>query len=853
VVLAGQAQPGSLARPYELLLDAFDGAPVPVDADLLDQLTDAGRSPVERLHAGLALIAAATGEGPSVIVFEDLHWADSESAALFERIGDLPGRRLLIGTYRPDEVTRRQPVSGLLSRVDRRHAVTHLRIDRLDLAGTAALVTAATGAAPPYRVSVALHQRTGGNPFFLEELLRAHQGEKLEALGDLPLPWSLAEALRRQFDNLGGEPRRIAEAAAVLGQRVSFDLLAAVTGAAEDDLIRVLRELVERGLMAETGEDEFGFRHALFREALTEGLLGRQKRRLHEAAVDALLAGGDADPALVAHHAQGAGRYEQMLDAAREGAGAYLTIGSAYQALQLAELGLSEDGDDPALLAVAAQAAWLANLPEDAAGHARRWWEVAAGPADRVAALQLLLRLAWEAGDHAELTVLTHEMQRLADDLPAGEDQARAVAAVAQSCLMRDEIDGAERWARRAIELAERLDLPAVRRLADTELGCALVERPATLAAGRELLAGVATEAEAAGEWALAARAINSLLWGLPPTSIDEYAGLLERMRVDAERAGSEHLAFAAYFQARARLELKAGDLEAAVAALVEGRERERWYPLRGRRADTYGVFLAGLYLEAGRLDQVAALLADLAALPQARAVPGLRFHLACRSRRAGDAAGMVDGMLDTIAAQSLASGDLAHDLVSAALFAGLDRDLVGRIADALLDPADTAWTGLVRAQLAEAGGDPATALAGYTAAAADETLPPAVRGSAHVGRARCLHLLRRPAEARAAVEAASAALARWSGWRVDQRDQIRSQLGMAAPGRAAAVTGPGALTPREREVALLIADGLTNAELARRLYISPRTAAVHVSNILHKLGVPSRTMVRGAVADRTG
>nr|WP_240940061.1 LuxR C-terminal-related transcriptional regulator [Planosporangium flavigriseum] len=61
----------------------------------------------------------------------------------------------------------------------------------------------------------------------------------------------------------------------------------------------------------------------------------------------------------------------------------------------------------------------------------------------------------------------------------------------------------------------------------------------------------------------------------------------------------------------------------------------------------------------------------------------------------------------------------------------------------------------------------------------------------------------------------------------------------------AAEGTGP-VLTPREREVAALIAEGLTNAELARRLYISKKTAAVHVSNILAKLGLSSRTQVAG-------
>ena len=73
----------------------------------------------------------------------------------------------------------------------------------------------------------------------------------------------------------------------------------------------------------------------------------------------------------------------------------------------------------------------------------------------------------------------------------------------------------------------------------------------------------------------------------------------------------------------------------------------------------------------------------------------------------------------------------------------------------------------------------------------------------------------------------------------------VRSRLGLDDAG--ATEIAP-LLTPREREVAQLVADGLTNAELARRLFISPRTAAVHVSNILRKLGVTSRTDVAAAL-----
>src|SRR5262249_45081988 len=159
-------------------------------------------------------------------------WADSESAALFERLAEQPGPRVLVGTYRPDEVASRHPVAALLARLERRHELTHIRLEGLDPGKTAALVASVIGHPVPYRVAASLHFRTGGNPFYLEELLRACGDADIEALADQPVPWSLAEVLRRQVDDLDPAQRQIVEAAAVLGHRIPFDLLAAVTGAA---------------------------------------------------------------------------------------------------------------------------------------------------------------------------------------------------------------------------------------------------------------------------------------------------------------------------------------------------------------------------------------------------------------------------------------------------------------------------------------------------------------------------------------------------------------------------------------------------------------------------------------------
>lgn len=846
VVLVGQAEPGSLSRPYEVLLDAIDGRPE-VDEEQLTALADPRLSPVERLHTGLAILADLIGDSPAVIVFEDLHWADSESAALFERIADQRGPRLLVGTYRPDEVTRRQPVAGLLARMERRHTVTHVRLDRLTPAQTAALLAAATGAPAPLRAATALHHRTGGNPFFLEELLRALPSYDVEALVEQPLPWSLADVLRRQVDDLDPVSHRIVETATVLGHRIPFDLLADVTGAGEDELIAVLRDLVTRGVLVESGDDEFAFRHALVREAIADQMLGRQRRRLHEAALDVLLGGGASDPAMVAHHARGAGRYDDLVAAARRGTELYLSIGSAYQALQLAEMGLDEVPEDTDLLASAARAAWLAGLLDDALRYGRRWRDLADSTTDRAESLYLLVRIAWESRETDEMRALTHDIGTLIAQLPPGADQARAMTAIAQSAYLRDDLDAALVWSDRALALADEFDLPAVRLAALIEKGSTLTERPQTAADGRRILSTLVNEAEAAGEWVLAARALNALVHGEPPTSPVEHAETLERMRVNAERAGFESLAVATYFQGRARLALRAGDLGTAIAALEEGREQDRSYRRRGRWADYHGVFLAGLYLEAGDLDQVEQLITDLAALPNnpSTTIPGLAFHLACRRADLPAAEASLEVLIAAMDEQAWRSGEQAHDLISAALEIGLPTDRLDQMATALLDSnVWDAYRTLVDAQLAEAHGQHADALAGYLSIAEAHILGPATRGTVRVNVARCLLADDRREEATAQVEAAAPLLAQWRGWRVDQLARVRARLGMAPVDAAPAVTGPAALTPREREVAVLISDGLTNTELARRLYISPKTAAVHVSNILRKLGVSSRTEV---------
>lgn len=870
-VLAGQADPGTVGRPMELFLDALDPTPTGEQSELVDAARDPVRSAEERIRAGVALVRSLTAGVTGLLVFEDLHWADPESVSVFERLAEPDGGRLLlVGTYRPDGLSRRHPASQALPRLERRHSVTHLHLDRLSPAEVGEFLSAVHGQDPSFRVVDALHTRTGGNPFFLEELVASTGEVPYGELHTMPLPWTVAELVRSELDELDGGVRAMITAASVLGRRVSFDLLIAVTGADEDDLIRQLRVAVDRGLLVETEPDVFGFHHELAREAIESGLLGRERRRLHEAALAALRWAGSGDHVALAHHAGGAGRYDDMVDAARLGAHESLDRGSTYQALQLAETGLVEAEDDIDLLATATRAAWLAGILDAAAEHGDTWLRRARAVGDagsEAAALGLCARVSYEQGDLGAMSALTDALigviDRLDDDVP----RSRAMADVAQSTMLREQIDAACAWAERALALADAHGLADVRAAAIAEKGSALLLDPERAGEGRALLEAAIAEAERAGEHVLAARSLNNLVWQARRwLEADEVRALIERMRRQAEAAGFDALAITDATIAYAHVAAVEGDLHAAIGHIDEGRRagtsRAGW-----ATASWPAVFRAGLALEVGDIDE-AARLADEVKPHSRRAatgVIGLDFHIACRR---GDLAGARERLDDLVAAadqDGFTSPSQVHDLLSAALDAGLDPDEVRPLVDRagyyvghrLGD--DQAWRRMLDAQLAEVDGRIEEAAGLYADAAATLGSAPEIlaghRGTAHVGAARCLTLLGRHDQARAHAGAGATHLARWGGWRVDHLEAVERRLGLGTE-----VDGPPALTPREREVTALLTEGLTNAQLAERLYISPRTAAVHVSNILAKLGMTSRAEVaawaaRGgqAEADRPG
>lgn len=856
-VLAGQAEPGGLGHPFGLLLDVLgDRAASAEQASVLRAPEGRDLQPdlplPDRLRLGRELLAQTVGDRPTLLVFEDLHWADSESIALFEQVaGATPGLSVL-GTYRPSELSRRHPLTEALPRVQRKAGGVHVRLERFTTADVSAFLTAVYGTRPPHRVAESLTVRSGGNPFFLEELLKAAAGVTVEDLGDAPLPWNLAEAVHAQVDELDPAGRRVVESAAVLGRRVSFDVLQAVNAVDEDALIALLRDLIGRGLLVEIDPDVFGFRHDLTREAIQERLLGREHRRIHELALDAMTSAGSNSFATMARHAEAAGRSEQVVDLARRGAARYLAIGSTYQALELAELGLSEAPDDPDLRAAAAHAAWLVSLYREAISHGERLRTLAEAAGDlelRSRADRLLVRLYWEDGctDARSETVAT--LAASLDELPDGAERTEVLGVLAQQAMLANDLDAVLDWASQAVEAAERNGLPSVRRAALVEQCSAMINRRVEPATTVRQLLQVAEEAYAAGEDLMASRGWGNAAFGamglLPG---HERRAAFERAREAAERAGWMPEGELAHILGRIDVATYEGDR----AEVDQWHQQGRVEP--GNRPWPLSAWLemneALLHLEDGDAAGAAQALAHLGEVTREKAEQLAAVRLAV-AVVAGDQLG-IQAQLAWLRAKAAADGldtdsfTAVHDLIGRPGFGaeearpiavalrrtrGFEAPIVELERDRMLAhvelAADETGSGVERLL--------------HVLSIPEEELPlqGPHRASDLIAAAGGLVVLGRAAEAEPLAREADRLLARWPGRRREACDALLRRF---APRSDPSAAGAQGLTPREEEVLALVAEGLSNAEVADRLYISPRTAAVHVSSILSKLGASSRT-----------
>jgi DNA-binding CsgD family transcriptional regulator/tetratricopeptide (TPR) repeat protein len=802
-LLAGACDPLTTPRPLGPLVDAAPD----LGPDARSLL--ASGAPQDRVFAAVLedLLHSAR---PSVVVFEDVHWADEASLDLLRflgrRIATTP--TLMLATYR-EELEPDHPLRICLGDLSTSPAVRRIFLPPLTEAAVRTLAMDQRIGLDPHT----LYRLTGGNPFYVTEVLAA-----AAAGAAREIPPTVQDAVLARTARLDPEARAVLEAAAVFEGTVERSLLAEVSGREPD----VADRCVAAGLLRRDGHG-FAFRHELARISLADTIPAHRRREMHRRVLASLRARPvtSDDLAALAHHAEETGdgqavlefapaaaRRASSLGAHREAAGQYARAVRFAQGLPVQERAdlleaLSHEYYVTNRLGPAIDARREALALRSSTGDPRR-------EAENLVWLSLLLR---GVGSTEEAEEVGQRALAPLEGLPPGPELAWAFSNLATLRMQAEDATGALAWGAKAIALAE-------------ELG-----ETRTLVTALASVGGALLKTETGG-------------W-------EE----LERSREMATRAG---LAAEA---ARAHV-----NLYAAAEAYRRYEHTDRYYDeassfCTDQDLGTWLVFLQAVrsitLLHQGRWSEAS----DLAALVMASMAPGdtawiaLTVLAALRSRRGeADAPEALDRALG--AAEPFggltAVGWVRAIRAEAAWLAG-DHDEARKEAlagwDTLQEDSHSWAAGELAAWLGRTGGLPEhpgsirlaqpyeLTLAGRAEEAAGvwERLGCPFEVAMALSDSDRKEVLRRATSIFQDLGAGAGVLM--------VRRKMRA-LGLSAASvatRARTRENRFGLTAREQEVMDLIAEGLSDREIAERLVLSAKTVSHHVSNILAKFGVASR------------
>jgi ATP/maltotriose-dependent transcriptional regulator MalT len=734
---------------------------------------------------------------PTVLVLEDVHWADEatlDSVTLVgRRIGSLPA--LLVVTFRGGEVPPGHQLHAAVGAVPADAAV-FLELAPLSRDAVAALAGERAGS---------VYAATGGNPFYVAELL---------ACGvDGSLPQSVANAVRGRASRLDHRSRLLLEIVSVVPKRVPVSVLDSLmsewAAAAEEPERRGLLE-VEPGFVR--------FRHELARHAIASSMTTAARRRVHAGILAALLEAG-ADPAEVVHHAEAANEEDVVAEYAAVAARRAAALESHREAfshyLRAADFaGRLPDEEAAALSFELAWAAYVVSRLDvafPAIERATARYRTIGDAMSVGKCLRVGARIQWYSGDGNAARRTAHEAVAILEPLGASTELAAAYSTLSQLAMLGEDTSHAIAMGEIAYELATQLGDDATRAHALVNIGTAKVQldpdATATLLEARAMADRGGARHEAAR--ALVNLAYTLMCWGRP---------------LEARAHVEEALAYAAQYEVHTL-------------------------------AEYAGTLLAWLRLRAGEWDEAERFARRVVSgedsIPQLLA----RTVLAELAIRRGDpdAAGDLTGLAD----QAERTGELQRlapvvELqVEYALLNG--SPMPCRRVEALVEEIERirgdfkGWGAVRLAVVASVVGVPVEVEASGSPAL-DAVLRQDWRGAAdaygEVGwsydRALMLSLLddeEALAEALAiARELGAEPLARRVAGRM-------RELGAAVPRgpRASTRANPAGLTARQLEVLALLVEGRSNAEIADRLVVSPRTAEHHVAAVLSKLGATTR------------
>jgi len=895
-VLVGRATPSEVPAPFRPLSEAllpilpsrlpqdpllrgFEGALGRLAPQWRDDRTPAvDASPIVVAEALLRLLRALAGPTACLLVIEDLQWADPESMAAVEYLADHAGSLpvLCIATLRDDPDSR---VAGDVARLEARRAAQLIRLVPLTSEDVAAMVRACLGTATvPPELDRLLRDGAEGVPFFVEELLAAlitdgtlvHTDGSWVGGGVLRprVPQSFVESVRQRLDAAGPAGRRLLGCAALLGRQFDWRL----AGRAAGILPEVAHDLLSRSVglqLLAVQEGEFTFRHALSREAVLQELLptertGMATRCLEELERERAVTGGGSWRHLAADLAEAAGAADRAAAHLVAAGGAALRRGAlatAHAALTRA----AAQSADPAVRATAEEllaetTAAAGDMPgtQVAVGNLLATLAELGAPAERRGQAHLLLARSAVAAARFDLaSEELAEARRLAAAAADGPLAARTTAVSAQVAIGEGRLGEAEALASRAAETADATGQP--------EVLCEALEVAGRCARTRDL-----DEAEAIGRRAVhVAEAHGLALWrmrsmyqlGVVELFRSGAVELLQRTREEAARLGAVATVAHLDLEISAGLEFQARWVEAG-EALQSCLETSAVLSLRTLEAVAH-LFVAVIAAESGGRRQMEAAISRAMELAgqdaevagavwgDARAIASLADEDRARARSELDAA---------VAAYGTHPAAIPHLAVAL-------REVLIAVDGGAADP--SARTGATTT-MCQPGGYLAFADAVRLGrlGRVDEATAAAAAGEALLGRgAWYRHLLHRLC-APAAMEDGWGAPGAWLGEAAAFFDGTgsarlaaacrgllrRSGAPVARPTRQVRQL-PGRLrdagvTAREAEVLALVGEGLSNVEIAERLFLSIRTVEHHIAWLRRKLELRSRAqMVAQAVA----
>ncbi|GIL39970.1 ATP-binding protein [Roseiterribacter gracilis] len=400
----------------------------------------------DHLQSFDALLRLLTSE-MSILVFEDIHWADTATLDLIRFLGRriVRSNALVVLTYRDDDAKARGVVRDMLG------DVTAGTVERISLAplSVAAVTQLASRKGRP---GDQLHALTGGNPFFVTELLAVDDFAPTDAVRDA----TLARAAR-----LPQAARDVLAAVSIFPRHADSTLVAALAG---EGAAAGIDFCVDGGmLVADVGT--LRFRHEIARQALEDSLPAAQRCRLHERLVDLLRARPHVRPSEVAHHAARAGDIASLLvfaqragdDAARAGAP---REAAAHYASMLAHRSILDDGTAMHLLERYAEQCYLSGASDVALTAMLEAKELRHAQGDVVGVgrdLVRLTRFAWTCGRRKEAEKFVEQAIEVLRDRPPGAELAWAYSHRSQLDMLAFDFDSAIEWGERALQLAESL------------------------------------------------------------------------------------------------------------------------------------------------------------------------------------------------------------------------------------------------------------------------------------------------------------------------------------------------------------------------------------------------------------